>query len=82
MAGLKNMYQQYGATPFEPITGGSIYDRDMKLKTREYTPYCQFCGGEIINADTNEYGHKVDPVWERENQAHYRCVLQQRPRHQ
>lgn len=73
MAGLKNMYQFYGATPFDQIQGDTIMDRHMNLQTREYTPFCQYCGKEIIDATQDEHGHAVDPEWERLYRAHYRC---------
>jgi hypothetical protein len=73
MAGLKNMYQIYGGTPMTPIEGESIWDRDMKFRSQEYTPFCQFCGRELINSPVDENGHKVDPEWEKYNRAHYKC---------
>jgi hypothetical protein len=80
MGGLKNMHQLYGATPFAPVTGDTIWERDLSFQSKEYTPYCHFCGGEIMNAQQDENGHKVDPEWEQLNQMHYRCYLnRQRP---
>lgn len=73
MAGIKNIYQQYGVTPFSPVQGDNIFDRHMQFQLQEYTPYCQFCGREIINSSKDEHGHNVDPEWERLNRAHYRC---------
>lgn len=78
MAGIKNMYQQYGGNPFQPVKGDTIWDRNLAFQTQEYTPYCQFCGEELINAHEDENGHKVDPEWERLNQTHYRCYLKNR----
>lgn len=75
MAGLKNVYQHYGATPFETMQGGTIMDRHMQLQQRQYTPYCQLCGQELIDAREDENGHAVDPEWERTYQVHYRCYL-------
>ncbi|MCY9308851.1 hypothetical protein MOF23_07690 [Bacillus inaquosorum] len=73
MAGIKNLYQYYGATPFDKIQGKTIFDRHAQTKLREYTPYCKFCGGEIVDAGQDENGHAVDPEWERINKSHYRC---------
>ncbi|MEK1828899.1 hypothetical protein AAAC51_07060 [Priestia megaterium] len=73
MGGLKNMHQVYGATPFETVRGATIQDRQMNRYLREYTPYCQFCGGEIIDATQNEIGQSVDPEWERLYKAHSKC---------
>ncbi|UOE58217.1 hypothetical protein [Cytobacillus oceanisediminis] len=73
MAGLKNVYQIYGATPFEAVKGETIWERDLNLQAREYTPYCRYCGGEIVDAQQDSNGHKADPEWERLNQTHYRC---------
>ncbi|MEX3713394.1 hypothetical protein ABFV99_13400 [Cytobacillus horneckiae] len=73
MGGIKNIYQYYGATPFDAIKGDTILERNMQLQLREYTPYCQYCGGEIIDATENEIGQTVDPEWERIVRAHTRC---------
>ncbi|AJH02520.1 hypothetical protein BK764_14235 [Bacillus thuringiensis serovar israelensis] len=73
MAGIKNMYQLYGATPFDTIKGDTIIDRHMQSQLRQYTPYCKFCGREIINSKQDEHMHNVDPEWEIHYQMHYRC---------
>jgi len=73
MAGIKNIYQHYGATPFSPVQGDNIFERHMQFQLQEYTPYCRFCGGEIISASQNEHGQTVDPEWERTVQAHTHC---------
>lgn len=75
MGGLKNMYQAYGATPFEQIQGDTIFERNANLQAREYTPYCQFCGHEIVDSPQDENGHSVNPEWERMYRAHYRCYM-------
>lgn len=80
MAGIKNMYQLYGATPLKSAKGDTIWERDLAFQSQEYTPYCRYCGGEIINAKEDENGHRVDPEWEQLNQAHYRCYLQRNRR--
>ncbi|MFE4029311.1 hypothetical protein ACFX4N_24475 [Priestia sp. YIM B13551] len=77
MAGIKNRYQLYGATPFESVKGTDILERHMNLQMREYTPYCRFCGGEIVDATQNEHGQTVDPEWERMVQAHTHCFRKQ-----
>ncbi|MGH1263414.1 hypothetical protein ACQVWE_14015 [Bacillus cereus] len=48
-------------------------DRHMQSQLRQYTPYCKFCGQEIINSKQNEHGQNVDPEWETHYQMHYRC---------
>lgn len=73
MAGIKNVYQHYGATPFDTMQGDTIMDRHVQLQLRQYTPYCKFCGREIIDSKQDENGHAVDPEWERTYQMHYRC---------
>lgn len=75
MAGIKNAYQLYGATPLDTIQGDSIMDRHVQLQLRQMTPYCQFCGQEIINAKQDENGHAVDPEWEQQYRMHYRCYI-------
>ncbi len=67
------MYQHYGSTPFDTVKGGTIWERHANLQAREYTPYCQFCGGEILDVKQNEVGQSVDPEWERLVRAHTNC---------
>lgn len=80
MGGIKNIYQYYGATPFDQVKGKTIVDRHMQLQMREYTPYCQYCGGEIIDSTQNEKGQTVDPEWERFVRAHSHCYRQRNSR--
>ena len=75
MAGIKNPYQAYGATPFDPIQGKSIEDRHVQMQLRQLTPYCRLCGNEIVNSEVDEHGHSVNPEWERAYRVHYRCYL-------
>ena len=75
LAGIKNIFEHYGMTPMDHVQGGDIQERDWQFRTRQLTPYCQICGSEIQNQQTDENGHKVDPEWERANLVHYRCVL-------
>lgn len=78
MAGIKNIYQHYGATPFETMKGETAMDRHMQLQAREYTPYCYLCGREIVEANQDESGRSVDYEWERVNQVHTRCSAARR----
>lgn len=75
MAGIKNPYQAYGATPFDPIQGKSIEDRHVQMQLRQLTPYCRLCGNEIVDSNIDEHGHSVSPEWERAYRVHYRCYM-------
>lgn len=75
MAGLKNIYQRYDATPFQAVKGDNILERHMSRQMMTYTPYCHFCGAEIIDSRQDEHGNACDPQWEQTYKMHYRCYL-------
>ena len=75
MAGIKNPYQAMGMSPLTKVKGKDIYERDYNLRTMNVTVYCRLCGNEISEAPQDAAGQKVDPVWERQNRVHYKCIL-------
>ena len=76
MGAIKNIRQIYGTSPVNIVTGKDIWERDYQYQAAEYTPYCQFCGKELVNATQNEIGQPVDPEWERSNRACSKCMQQ------
>lgn len=75
MAGLKNIHQFYGATPFEAIKGDDIISRHEKLLSKRLPSYCSYCGQEIIESTQDDNGRSVDLNWEMSYRMHYKCYL-------
>lgn len=78
MGGIKNIYQHYGANPFNPVKSNDPVGRSIEMQTRAIPIYCALCGGEIIDAAQDSSGHKVDAQWEKQYQLHFRCYNKQR----
>lgn len=74
MAGLKNMYQMQGLMPTNSVSGDTIFERHAAFQAQEYTPYCRYCGQEIIDATQDEEGSAVDYQMELYYQAHTHCL--------
>lgn len=73
MAGLKNIYQLYGGTPFHEIKGKDILERHEKRQATPIVVYCRFCGGSILEYSQDENGYKQNYQWEQAHQMHYKC---------
>lgn len=48
-------------------------ERDFAFKSMQITPYCSFCGGEILAASVDKDNTSVNWEWEIQNKAHYSC---------
>ena len=74
MAGIKNHVQSYGITPGHGFSSiDNPIDRHMAFMSQQVTPYCKGCGKQLIDANTDESGRKVDYQAEQERRMCTKC---------
>jgi hypothetical protein len=74
MAGRKHYLQQHGYMNNDWNKIQDPFERDFAFRSLQATPYCQFCGEEIIDSEMDKEGSKVDWEWEQKNLMHYKCL--------
>lgn len=74
MAGIKNIRQIYGATPFSQVKGDGILDRHLNFTMQKNPIYCRFCGEEIIECSVDRNNKEVDYQWEMQYMLHQSCL--------
>lgn len=78
MAGRKHHLQQFGYMNMDWNKIQDPIERDYAFRSLETTPYCKFCGNQILDASQDAEGKSVNWEWEQQNLAHYKCMLANR----
>lgn len=82
MAGRKNRAQDIGMMPgqngFNNIE--DPFERDLAFRSLSVTVYCKLCGGEILDAEQDSTGARVNWQYETQVGAHQSCIEKERRR--
>jgi hypothetical protein len=74
MAGRKHRLQEYGYMNMDWNKIDDPFERDFAFRSLEATPYCKFCGEQILDASQDAEGKSVNWEWELKNLMHYSCL--------
>ena len=72
MAGIKHHLHQY-LGQIDHSQGKDILERDFAFRSMQVPVFCNLCGQEVLDSQTDKDGANVDHQWEQQYGMHYRC---------